>query len=170
MAAVTICSNFEAQENKAYHCFQFFPIYLPWSDGTRCHDLSFLNVEFYASFLNSCPSSQWWHPTISSSVIPSPPAFTLSQNQGPCQWVSSSHQVAKIWSFTFSINPFNEYSCLISFRIDRLDLLAVQGTLKSLLQHCSSKASILRRSAFFMVQLSHPYLTTKAAWHQIPWL
>ena len=68
--------------------------------------------------------------------------------------------MAKIWSFTFSINPFNEYSCLISFRIDRLDLLAVQGTLKSLLQHCSSKASILRRSAFFMVQLSHPYMTT----------
>ena len=110
--------------------------------------------------LNSCPLSQWCHPTISSSVIPSPPAFTLSQNQGPFQWVSSSHQVAKIWSFTFSFNPSNEYSCLISFRIDRLDLLAVQGTLKSLLQHHSSKASILQHSAFFMVQLSHPYLTT----------
>jgi len=110
--------------------------------------------------LNSCPLSQWCHPTISSSVIPSPPAFILSQNQGPFQWVSSSHQVAKIWSFTFSINPSNEYSCLISFRIDRLDLLAVQGTLKSLLQHYSSKASILQCSAFFMVQVSHPDLTT----------
>ena len=66
----------------------------------------------------------------------------------------------KYWSFSFSISPSNEYSRLISFRMDWLDLLAVQGTLKSLLQHHSSKASILRRSAFFEVQLSHPYMTT----------
>ena len=66
----------------------------------------------------------------------------------------------KYWSFSFSISPSNEYSGLISLRIDWFDLLAVQGTLKSLLQHHSSKASILRRSAFFIVQLSHPYLTT----------
>ena len=66
----------------------------------------------------------------------------------------------KYWNFTFSISPFNEYSGLISFRIDWLDLLAVQGTFKSLLQHHSSKASILWRSAFFMVHLSHPYMTT----------
>ena len=66
----------------------------------------------------------------------------------------------KYWSFSFSISPSNEYSGLISFRMDWLDLLAVQGTLKSLLQHHSSKASILRRSAFFIVQLSHPYMTT----------
>ena len=66
----------------------------------------------------------------------------------------------KYWSFSFSINPSNEYSGLISFRTDRLDLLAFQGTLKSLLQHHSSKASILRCSAFFRVQLSHPYMTT----------
>ena len=66
----------------------------------------------------------------------------------------------KYWSFSFSISPSNEYSGLISFRMDWLDLLAVQGTLKSLLQHHSSKASILQRSAFFMVQLSHPYMTT----------
>ena len=64
------------------------------------------------------------------------------------------------WSFSFSISPTSEYSGLISFRIDWLDLLAVQGTLKSLLQHRSSKASILRHSAFFMVQVSHPYMTT----------
>ena len=63
------------------------------------------------------------------------------------------------WSFSFSINPSNEYSGLISFRVDWLDLLAVQGILKSLLQHHSSKASILQCSAFFMVQLSHPYMT-----------
>ena len=66
----------------------------------------------------------------------------------------------KYWSFSFSISPSNEYSGLISFRMDWLDLLAVQGTLKSLLQHHSSKASIIWRSAFFIVQLSHPYLTT----------
>ena len=66
----------------------------------------------------------------------------------------------KYWSFSFSICPSNEYSGLISFRIDWFDLLAVQGTLESLLQHHSLKASILRRSAFFMVQLSHPYMTT----------
>ena len=64
------------------------------------------------------------------------------------------------WSFSFSISPSNEYSGLISFRIDRLNLHAVQGTLKSLLQHHSSKVSMLRCSAFFMVQLSHPYMTT----------
>ena len=79
--------------------------------------------------------------------------------------VSSSESVLlirwpKYWSFSFSISSSNEYSGLISFRMDWLDLLAVQGTLKSLLQHHSSKASILWRSTFFMVQLSHPYMTT----------
>ena len=65
----------------------------------------------------------------------------------------------KYWNFSFSISPFNEYSGLISFRMNWLDLLAIQGTLKSLLQHHSSKASILRHPAFFIVQLSHPYMT-----------
>ena len=69
-------------------------------------------------------------------------------------------KLPKYWSFSFSISPSNEYSELISFRMDWLDLLAVQGTLKSLLQHHSSKASVLQCSAFFMVQLSHPYMTT----------
>ena len=82
----------------------------------------------------------------------------------PSIWVLSSESVLHIrwpefWSLSFRISPFNEYSGLISFRMDWLDLLAVQGTLKSLLQHHSSKASILRCSAFFMVQLSHPYVT-----------
>ena len=72
---------------------------------------------------------------------------------------SESVQVAKVWSFSFNVSPSNEYSGLISFRMD-LYLLAVQGTLKSLLQHHSSKASILQRPAFFIVQLSHPYMTT----------
>ena len=91
---------------------------------------------------------------------PSPPAPKPSQNQGLFQWVNCLHRWLKYWSFSFSISPSNEYPALISFRIDWLDLLAVQGTLKSLLQHHSSKASIFRCSAFFTVQLSHPYMTT----------
>ena len=93
-------------------------------------------------------------------LSPSPPAFSLPQHQGVFQGVSCSHKQPKYWSFSFSITPFNEYSRLISFRMDWLDVLAVQGTLKSLLQHHSSKLSILWRSAFFMVQFSHPYMTT----------
>ena len=100
---------------------------------------------------------QAFHPLLS----PSPPAFNLSQHQ-----VFSNESILLIrcpmnWSFSFSISPSNEHSGLTFFRMDWLDLLAVQGTLKSLLQHHSSKASILRRSAFFIVQLSHPYLTTR---------
>ena len=92
---------------------------------------------------------------------PSSPALNLSQHQGLFKWVSSSHQVAKVLSFSFNISPTNEHPGLISFRMDWLDLLAIQGTLKSLLQHHSSKASILQCSAFFMVQLSSPNVTTR---------
>ena len=96
---------------------------------------------------------------------PSSPAFSLTQHQGLFWWVSSSHQVAKVF---FSISLSSEYSGLISFRMDWLDLLRedlspplrVQGTLKSLLQHHNSKSSILWHPAFFMVQLSHLYMTT----------
>ena len=91
---------------------------------------------------------------------PFPPAFNLSQHQGIFQWVSFCIRWSKYWSFSFSISPSNEYSRLISFRMDWLDLLAVQGTLKNLLQYHSPKAAILRCSAFFIVQLSHPYMTT----------
>ena len=105
-------------------------------------------------------SSKWCHPTISSSVIPSPSAFNLTQHQALFQWVSSSHQVTKILEFHFSISPSNEHSGLISLRMDWLDFLAVQRTLKSLLQHHSSKPSILWCSAFFIVQFSHSYMTT----------
>ena len=87
---------------------------------------------------------------------PSPPAPNPSQHQGLFQWVNASCEVAKVLSFSFSISPSNELPGLISFRMDWLDLLAVQGSLKSLLQYHRSKASILRRSAFFTVQLSHP--------------
>ena len=86
---------------------------------------------------------------------PVPPSIRVFSNE------STLHmRWPKYWSFSFSISPFNEHPGLISFRMDWLDLLAVQGTLKSLLQHHSSKASILRHSAFFIVQLTHPYMTT----------
>ena len=86
------------------------------------------------------------------SIFPSIRVFS-NESLLPIRW-------SKFWSFSFSISSSNEYSGLISFRMNWLDFLAIQGTLKSLLQHHSSKASILRHSAFFRVQLSHPYLTT----------
>ena len=91
---------------------------------------------------------------------PSPPSPNPSQHQGLFNESTLHMRWPKCWSFSFNISLFNEYSGLIFFRMDWLDLLAVQGTLKSLLQHHSSKASILLRSAFFIVQLSHPYMTT----------
>jgi len=90
----------------------------------------------------------------------SPSALNFRQHQGLFQWVNCSHQMTKYWSFRFSISPSNEYSGFISFRIDWSDLLAVQGTLRSLLQYLSSKASLLRHSAFFMVQFSQLCVTT----------
>ena len=94
---------------------------------------------------------------------PFPPAFNLSQHQGLFKWVSCAHQVAKGLEFQLQHQSFQRTPGLISFRMDWLDLLAVQGTFKSLLQHHSSKASILWHSAFFIVQLSHPYMTTGKA-------
>ena len=95
------------------------------------------------------------HPLILPSIFPS---ITVFSNESVLciRW-------PKYWSFSFNISPSSEHSGLISFRMDGLDLLAVQGTLKSLLQHHSSKASVLRRSAFFIVQLSHPYMITRKA-------
>ena len=112
------------------------------------------------TYSDSCPSSRWCHPTIIlccpllllPSVFPSIKVFS-SESIFCIKW-------PKYWSFSFSISPSNEYSGLISFRMDWFDLFAVPGTLKSLLEHDSSKASVLRHSAFFMVQLSHPYMTT----------
>ena len=109
---------------------------------------------------NSCPSSRWCHPAISRSVIP----FSSCPQSLPAS-VFSSESIFRIrwpkyWSINFSISPSKEHPGLISFRMDWLGLLAVQGTLKSLLQHHSSKASILWCSVFFTVQLSHPYMTT----------
>ena len=112
------------------------------------------------AYSNSCPSSQWCHVIISSSVNPLSSclqSFSASGSFPMSQFFTSGGQ--NIGSFSFNISPSNEYSGLISFRMDWLDLLAVQGSLKRLLQHHSSKASILWRSAFFTVQLSYPYMT-----------
>ena len=91
---------------------------------------------------------------------PSSPVFNLSQHQGLSNESALCMRWPKYWSFSFNISPSNEHPGLISFKMDWFDLLAVQGTLKSLLQHHNSKASILWRPAFFMVQLSHLYMTT----------
>ena len=112
-------------------------------------------------YSNSCPSSQWCHTAISSSVIP----FSSCPQSLPASGSFSVSQLftwggQSIGSFSFSISPSNEHPGLISFRVDWLDLLEVQGTLKGLLQHHSSKASILRHSTFLIVQPSHPYMTT----------
>ena len=109
-------------------------------------------------YSNSCPSSWWCHPAISSSGVP----FSSCPQSLPA---TGSFPMSQLFawdgqSFGFNISSANEHPGLISFRMDWLDLLAVQGALKSLLQHHSSKASIFQCSAFFTVQLSHPYMTT----------
>ena len=109
----------------------------------------------------SCPSRRQCHPAILSSVIPFSShlqSFPASESFPMSRFFISGGQSIK--SFSFSISPASEYSGLISFRMDWFEFLAVQRTLKSLLQHYSSKASILKHSAFFIVQLSHPYMTS----------
>ena len=131
-----------------------------WSHGLQHSRLPCLSPTPRV-YSNSCSLSWWCHPTISSSVV----FFSFHLQSFPALGVFSNVSIFLIrwpnyWSFSFSISPSNEYSGLISFRIDRLALLAVQGALKSLLQHHSSKASFLQHSAFFMIQLFHPYMTT----------
>ena len=117
-----------------------------------------LTPEVYS---NSCPLSQWWHPTISSTVIRFSSHLESFQAPGSFQMSQFFPSVGQSIRVSASaLRPSSEYSGLISFKMDWLDLLAVQGTLKSLLQCHSSKASILWCSAFFTVQLSHPYMTT----------
>ena len=132
------------------------------SDSFQSHELQQTSLSLLLlEFAQTC--THWVNDVIQSSHPLSPsssPAFNLSHIR-----VFSHESVlhirwSKDWSFSSSISSSNEYSGLISFRMDWLDLLAVQGTLKSLLHHHSSKASVLQHSAYFMVQLSHPYMTT----------
>ena len=147
-----------------YHSAQFSPSVI--SDSLRPHGLQHARLPCPSptprAWSNSCPSSQWCHPTshplspplLLPSIFPSIRIF-FSESVLHIRWT-------KYWSFSFSISPSNEYLGLIFFRMDWLDLLAVKG-LKSLLQHHRSKASNLWHSAFFIVQLSHPYMTTGKA-------
>ena len=135
-------------------CVQLFAT--PWAEphqGLPVHHQLLELTETHVHWVGD--AIQPSHPLSS----PSPPALNLSQQQGLFHWVSSSHQWPKYWSFIFSISPSNDYSGLISFRMDWLDLLALQGILKNFLQHHSSKASILQCSDFFIVQ--HPHMTTR---------
>ena len=127
------------------------------SDSLRPHELQHAGPlcpsPTNGVYSNSCPLSRWCHPAISSSVFSNESTLCI-------RWPKYS-------SFSFSRSSSKEHPGLISFRMDWLDLPAVQGTLKSLLQHHSSKASILRHSAFFTIQLSHPYMTTTISLNQI---
>jgi len=115
---------------------------------------------------NLCPSSQWCHPTISYFVIPFSSCLQSFPASGSFSNESALHiKWPKYWHFSLSISPSNEYSELVSFRIDFFYILAVQGILKSLLQNHSSKAPLLPwSSAFFKVQLSHPYMLLEKSW------
>ena len=123
----------------------------PWTAACQAS----LSITNSRACSNSCSLSEWFHPAISSSVVPLSSCLQSFPASGSFLWVTLCIRWPKYWNFSFSISPSNEYLGLISFRIDWFDLLAVQGTL-----HHSSKASILRCSAFFMIQLSHQYMTT----------
>ena len=110
---------------------------------------------------SSCPLNQWYHPAIIFSVAFFSSAFNLSQHQDLFQWVVSFHQVAKVLELQLQHQSFQWIFRVDFLRIHWFDLLTVQGTLNSLFQYHNSKASVLRRSAFFMVQLSHPWLLEK---------
>ena len=148
------CSYSQSASSVAHLCLTFhdamdhsmpgLPVHQQLPESTQTH-LHFVMMP--SNHLVLC------HPLL---LLPSVyPSFRVFSNES-----ALSIQWPKYWSFSFNISPSNEYSGLISFRMDWLDLLAVQGTLKSLLQHHSSKASILQLSAFIIVQLSHPYMTT----------
>ena len=140
-------------------CCSVAKLGLTLGDPMDCSTSGFPVLHYLPEFAQT--HVHWFSDAIqtSHSLSPPPPAFNLS----PIRIFSNESALCirwpKYWSFSFRISPSNEYSGLISFRMDWLDLLAVQGTLKSLFQHHSSKASILQHSAFFMVQLSHPYMT-----------
>jgi len=128
----------------------------PWTTARQA-SLSITNSQSLLKLMSIALVMPSTHLILCEPLVLLPSIFPAS---GLFKWVSSSHQVAKVLDFSSSISPSKKYSGLISFKMDWLDLLEVQETLKSLLQHHSSKASILRHSAFFIVQLSHPYMAT----------
>ena len=161
---ICVCNWFPLQYNNIINQPSVQFSHLVVSDSLRPHESQHARpscpLPTPRVYSNACPLSQWWHPAIILCrplllLSPVPPSIKVFSNESTLRM-----RWPKYWSFGFSISPSNEHPGLISFRMDWLDLLAVQGTLKSLLQHHSSKASILWCSAFFIVQLSHPYMTT----------
>ena len=170
MAAIIICSDFSAPPKSISGIPSLYQSYLLQSQFTQScptlcnamncstpglpvhHQLSELALTHVHHVGDATQHLILCRPLLLPSTFPRKRVFSKESVLG-IRW-------PKYWSFSFSISPSNEYSGLISFRMDWFDLLAVQWTLKSLLQHHSSKASILQRSAFFIVQLSHPYMTT----------
>ena len=130
------------------------------SDSLWPHGLQHARLHCPSPTPGAYSNHQWCHPTISSSVIPFSSCLQSFPASGLFKWVDSLHQVARVLEFQLQHQFFQRIFRTDSFRIDWLDLLAVQGTLKSLLLHHSSKTSILRCSVFFTAQLSHPYMTT----------
>ena len=167
----TVFGYFTSHPSLCFLCFLFFCVLVicPLSsvqfsrsvmyDSLQPHGLHHARLPCPSStpraYSNSCPLSWWCHPTISSSVIP----FSSCLQSFPASGSFQLSQTSEVLEFQFQ-HPSNEFSGLISFKMDWLDLVVVQVTLKSLLQHHSSKAWILWCSAFFIVQLSHPYMTT----------
>ena len=147
-----------------YNCYSIQFSHSVVSNSLRPHGLQHIRLLCSSTTPGACSNSRplsWWcHPTISSSVVPLSSYLVFPRIRVFSSLSALCIRWPKYWNFSFSISPSNEYSRQISFSIDWLDLLVVQGTLKSLLQHHSSKASVLRHSAFFTVQLSHPYMTT----------
>ena len=181
MAAVTICSDFGAPKNKVWHFLLFphlFPMkwwdWMPWSSFSECWAFQLFATPWTAALQSSLSITNSRNllklmsiesVMLSNYLILFCPLLLPPWNL-PSIRVFSNEPVLhmrwpKYWSFSFSISPSNEHSGLISFRMDWFHLLAVQGTLKSLLQHHSSKTPILWHSAFFIVQLSCPYITGK---------
>ena len=145
----------------AYICCSVTKSYLTLCEPMNCSTPGFPVFHCLPEFAET--HVHWVSDAIQPShplLPPSPLTLNHSQHQDFFQWVGSFHQVAKVLELQLQHQSSNEYSGLISFRIDQFDLFAIQGTLKSLLQHHSLKTSILYHSAFLMVQLLHPYMTT----------
>ena len=147
-----------------FHLFPPFSVKFSWSfitDSLQPHESQHTRAPCSLSSLKLMSIDSVMPSSLPSSVVPFSSWPHFLRTSGSFSMSQHFTWVGKVWSFSFSISPSYEHPVLISFRMDRLDFLAVQGTLKNLIHHCSSKASILQHSAFFTVQLSHSYMITR---------